>query len=59
MFSHIMIGTNDLDRSKAFYDALLATLDVKPATTHHDTSRYRSTLHTVYRIIGGGPAVTR
>ena len=27
MFSHIMIGTNNLDRSKAFYDAVLGTLD--------------------------------
>ncbi|MEO6362818.1 MAG: VOC family protein [Caldimonas sp.] len=26
MFSHIMVGTNDLDRSKSFYDALLAPL---------------------------------
>ncbi len=31
MFSHVMIGTNDLDRAKTFYDALLATLDVPPA----------------------------
>ena len=31
MFSHIMIGTNDLDRSKKFYDALLATLGVPPS----------------------------
>lgn len=31
MFSHIMIGTNDLDRAKSFYDALLAPLGVKPA----------------------------
>jgi catechol 2,3-dioxygenase-like lactoylglutathione lyase family enzyme len=30
MFSHIMIGTNDLERSKRFYDALLGTLGVKP-----------------------------
>jgi catechol 2,3-dioxygenase-like lactoylglutathione lyase family enzyme len=30
MFSHIMIGTNDLDRAKSFYDALLGTLGVKP-----------------------------
>jgi len=30
MFSHIMLGTNDLDRSKAFYDAVLGTLDVPP-----------------------------
>ena len=31
MFAHIMIGTNDLTRSKAFYDALLATLGVAPS----------------------------
>jgi catechol 2,3-dioxygenase-like lactoylglutathione lyase family enzyme len=31
MFSHVMIGTNDLDKAKAFYDALLGTLDVRPA----------------------------
>jgi catechol 2,3-dioxygenase-like lactoylglutathione lyase family enzyme len=31
MFSHIMIGTNDLDRAKRFYDSLLGTLGVKPA----------------------------
>ena len=31
MFSHIMIGTNDLDRAKSFYDALLGTLGVRPA----------------------------
>ena len=31
MFSHIMVGTNDLDRSKKFYDALLATLGAGPA----------------------------
>ncbi len=28
MFSHIMVGTNDLDRAKSFYDALLGTLGV-------------------------------
>lgn len=26
MFSHVMVGTNDLARSKRFYDAVLATL---------------------------------
>ena len=25
MFSHVMIGTNDLEKAKSFYDALLAT----------------------------------
>ncbi len=31
MFSHIMVGTNDLDRAKSFYDTLLGTLGVGPA----------------------------
>ncbi|PSO32212.1 VOC family protein [Bradyrhizobium sp. MOS002] len=31
MFSHVMIGTNDLDKAKAFYDNLLTTLEVRPA----------------------------
>ena len=30
MFSHVMLGTNDAERSKAFYDSLLATLGVPP-----------------------------
>jgi catechol 2,3-dioxygenase-like lactoylglutathione lyase family enzyme len=42
MFSHIMIGTNDLDRSKAFYDALLATLGVKPAIVDRHRIFYRT-----------------
>ncbi|HXC29602.1 MAG TPA: VOC family protein [Stellaceae bacterium] len=32
MFSHIMIGSNDVDRSKKFYDAIFGTLGVAPAT---------------------------
>jgi catechol 2,3-dioxygenase-like lactoylglutathione lyase family enzyme len=30
MFNHIMLGTNDVERSKQFYDQLLAVLDVPP-----------------------------
>jgi catechol 2,3-dioxygenase-like lactoylglutathione lyase family enzyme len=30
MFSHVMVGANDPERSKAFYDAVLATLGVPP-----------------------------
>ncbi|MEO7115882.1 MAG: VOC family protein [Caldimonas sp.] len=26
MFSHVMVGTNDIERSKRFYDAVLGTL---------------------------------
>jgi catechol 2,3-dioxygenase-like lactoylglutathione lyase family enzyme len=28
MFSHVMIGSNDIDRSKRFYDAVLGVLGV-------------------------------
>jgi catechol 2,3-dioxygenase-like lactoylglutathione lyase family enzyme len=31
VFSHIMIGTNDLDRAKTFYDSVLGALGVPPA----------------------------
>ena len=31
MFSHVMIGTNDLEKAKSFYDAVLGTLGVAPA----------------------------
>lgn len=30
MFSHVMIGSNDIDRSKKFYDALMAAIGGKP-----------------------------
>lgn len=30
MFSHVMVGTNDMEASKAFYDAIFGTLGAKP-----------------------------
>jgi catechol 2,3-dioxygenase-like lactoylglutathione lyase family enzyme len=30
MFSHVMLGSNDVAASRAFYDATLATLGVRP-----------------------------
>jgi catechol 2,3-dioxygenase-like lactoylglutathione lyase family enzyme len=58
MFSHIMIGTNDLDRAKAFYDTLLATLDVKPAIVDRHRIFYRTPTGTfsVSLPINGEPA---
>ncbi|GBQ09363.1 VOC family protein [Swaminathania salitolerans] len=32
MFSHVMLGSNDLERSKTFYDAALGALGCPPAT---------------------------
>ena len=37
MFSHVMIGTNDLPRAQAFYNAVLGTLGVAPG--HVDRHR--------------------
>ncbi len=30
MFSHVMVGTSDLERARKFYDATLGALGVKP-----------------------------
>ena len=42
MFSHIMIGTNDMEKAKSFYDALLGTLDVPPGRVDRHRIFYRT-----------------
>jgi catechol 2,3-dioxygenase-like lactoylglutathione lyase family enzyme len=42
MFSHVMVGTNDLDRAKAFYDATLGALGVKPGFVDRHRIFWRS-----------------
>ena len=52
MFSHVMLGSNDIDQSKIFYDALLGTLGAKPGVVDdkgrliymHDDSIFLLTL---------------
>lgn len=58
MFSHIMIGTNDLPRAKAFYDALLGTLGVQPARVDRHRIFYRTPtgVFSVTTPINGQPA---
>jgi catechol 2,3-dioxygenase-like lactoylglutathione lyase family enzyme len=34
MFNHVMVGSNDIQRSKRFYDAVLATLGAGEALTN-------------------------
>jgi catechol 2,3-dioxygenase-like lactoylglutathione lyase family enzyme len=46
MFSHIMVGTNDIERAKKFYDAVLAVLGApepmrNTAPTGHERLFYR------------------
>ena len=58
MFSHIMIGTNDLERAKSFYDAVLGTLGVAPATVDRHRIFYRTAtgVFSVSKPINGEPA---
>ena len=42
MFSHIMIGTSDLERAKAFYDKVLGALDVPPGFVDRHRIFYRT-----------------
>lgn len=42
MFSHIMVGTADLDRSKTFYDSVLGTLGVGPGWVDRHRIFWRS-----------------
>ena len=58
MFSHIMIGTNDLDKAKSFYDALLGTLGVPPGRVdrHRIFWRTKTGTFSVSKPINGEPA---
>lgn len=58
MFSHIMIGTNDLARAKAFYDTVLGTLGVRPARVDGHRIFYRTPtgVFSVTEPINGKPA---
>ena len=58
MFSHVMIGTNDLDKAKAFYDALLGTLGVAPARVdgHRIFYMTKTGVFSVSKPIDGKPA---
>jgi catechol 2,3-dioxygenase-like lactoylglutathione lyase family enzyme len=60
MFSHIMVGSNDIARSKKFYDALFAAMGAKPGVEDargrlvyaHNGGRFM-----VSKPIDGKPAV--
>jgi catechol 2,3-dioxygenase-like lactoylglutathione lyase family enzyme len=58
MFSHVMVGTNDLDKARTFYDALLGTLEVRPAILDGHRIAYRTKTGTflVSKPIDGKPA---
>jgi catechol 2,3-dioxygenase-like lactoylglutathione lyase family enzyme len=58
MFSHLMIGTNDLDRAKSFYDAVLGTLGVPAGFVDRNRVFWRTPtgVFSVTRPINNEPA---
>ena len=58
MFSHVMLGSNDLEKSKAFYDAVLGTLGVAPGVANKNRYFYRSPTGTfsISTPLNGEPA---
>ena len=40
MFSHVMVGTSDLERSRCFYDAVLGTLGYRMLMEFGDQGGY-------------------
>ena len=59
MFTHMMIGSNDIARSKKFYDALFAAVGGKPGS-HDEKGRliylHEGTMFIVTKPINGEPA---
>ena len=58
MFSHVMLGVNDLEKSKAFYDALFGTLGIAPGFANKNRYFYRGAGGTfaISTPINGEPA---
>jgi catechol 2,3-dioxygenase-like lactoylglutathione lyase family enzyme len=59
MFSHIMLGANDIDASKKFYDAILDVLGYKPGVIDEKGRCFyyeRSGVFSLSKPIDGNPA---
>jgi len=52
MFSHVMVGANDLEASKKFYDAVLGTLGLGPGVLNNNTRYF-------YRTPKGSFSITK
>ena len=63
MFNHVMVGSNDIERSKRFYDAVLGTLGAREPTRNEAGSghtrlfyRHNGNTFCVTEPINGQPA---
>lgn len=60
MYTHIMLGSNDLARSRAFYDAVMGVLGMGPPVVTDDLISYKSPAgnFVLKRPINGEPATS-
>ncbi|MCJ0765649.1 VOC family protein [Variovorax terrae] len=60
VMSHVSLGTNDFARAKAFYDAVLATLQIRCVMEHPGAAAYGREFPEfwVQQPFDGGPAQT-
>ena len=58
MFSHVMLGTNDIEASRRFYDAVLGTLGIGPGVDNQGRYFYISPqgIFAITKPIDGEPA---
>lgn len=59
MFSHVMVGSNDLGASRKFYDAVLGTLGIGPAFSDEKGRLFYMSPTGAFAVtapIDGGPA---
>ncbi|MCP1470499.1 catechol 2,3-dioxygenase-like lactoylglutathione lyase family enzyme [Sphingobium sp. OAS761] len=59
MFSHVMVGANDVDASKAFYDALFQSMGGKSGMVDEKGRviyMHKGALFMISKPIDGGPA---
>jgi catechol 2,3-dioxygenase-like lactoylglutathione lyase family enzyme len=58
MFTHVMVGSNDLPASQRFYDATFAALGITPAFANDTRAFYRSATGAfgVVKPLDGAPA---
>lgn len=61
MFSHVMIGTDDIERSKSFYNAVLGVLGAKEPVVHVNETgqtrlfyRHNGSIFCITEPINGG-----
>ena len=57
MFSHVILGVNDLEASRKFYDALLGTLGIKPGVHNHNGEAGRYFYRTATGLFGITPPI--